>query len=233
MVTTIHMQSSTPWVGRITLFTACDPAADLVAEVAGDMAADQGADRLAQGAVLEALSHIGVLRIEALGIADREFQAVVPRQIDQFVGLLQGQRQRLLQEHVLARAQAVAGHGKVGRLRGRGDEIGVDGVDRQQLLVVVRRRLGAGVLGDLVKALGLDLGDMQFVDQRAVGAGIGTDSPAPAGTDDADVDPFHPRRSPFSVRFRDLETAAHGPRTPEALFETTFQDVILESHLYE
>src|SRR5262249_11109796 len=59
-----------------------DAAADLLAETACDVAADQGGARLADGAAADAAAPVGVLRIEALRIADRELEIFVLRNSD-------------------------------------------------------------------------------------------------------------------------------------------------------
>src|SRR5258708_38536756 len=51
-----------------------DAAADLRAQAARDVPADERAHRLADGAVADQLPHVGVLRVEALRIADGELE---------------------------------------------------------------------------------------------------------------------------------------------------------------
>src|SRR5262249_779339 len=76
-------------------------------------------------------------------------------------------------------------------LRGRGNIDGVDLLDVEQLAPFGRglARIGRG--GDLGKPLRLDLGNIEAVDERVRRAGVGTDAPAPAGADDADVYSAH------------------------------------------
>src|SRR5258708_34621879 len=79
-----------------------DAAADLRAQAARDVPADERAHRLADGAVADQLPHVGVLRVEALRIADGELEVFAFGELDQFIGLGELERDRLLEEHVLA-----------------------------------------------------------------------------------------------------------------------------------
>ena len=83
------------------------------------MPAHHGTHRLAQRAVGDAFLDVGLLRIEALGVADGEFALAAPRDLDELVGLVHLHRDRLLEEDVLAGEEAGAGHRVVRRLRGR------------------------------------------------------------------------------------------------------------------
>ncbi len=83
-----------------------DAPADLVADRARDVAAHQRGDGPPEGAVLQALLHVGVFRVEALRVADGELQARLAGQRHQLVGLLQLEPHRLLEEGVLAGEEA-------------------------------------------------------------------------------------------------------------------------------
>ena len=97
-------------------------ARDLLAERARQMPADQHRHDLAERAVDDLLLGVGDLGVEALRIADGEFQVVALGEHDQLVGLPQFQRDRLFQHHVLAGLQAVARDRiVVGLRRGRDD----------------------------------------------------------------------------------------------------------------
>ena len=159
-------------------------AADLLAEAAGDVAAHQRAHRTAERAVLDAALDVGVLGIEALRITDREFELPPAGDGNQVVGFVQLHRDRLFEEHVLARKQALARDGVVGGLgRGRNQD-GVDGGDFQQIAIVGRRRARIRLLRDFREPLGPRFRDVQLVDEGIGRARLGADAAAPAGADD-------------------------------------------------
>src|SRR6185437_16619461 len=83
-------------------------ARDLLAELTRQMAADQHRDDLAERTVSDLLLGERDLWIEALRIADGEFQIVAARQLDQLVGFPQFERDRLFQHDVLAGLEAIA-----------------------------------------------------------------------------------------------------------------------------
>src|SRR5258706_551342 len=72
--------------------------------------------------VANRLPHVGALGIEALRVADGELEAAFAGELDQFVGFRELERDRLLEEHVLAGGEAVARHREVRRL-GRGGDV--------------------------------------------------------------------------------------------------------------
>jgi hypothetical protein len=100
--------------------------------------AHQRAHRFSDGAVADALAYVGVLRVEALRVADRELQ--VFRQLDQFIGLGKLERDRLLEEDVLACGQEIARDRIVRALRRRGDVDRVDVLFQQLLVIGCRTR---------------------------------------------------------------------------------------------
>ena len=164
---------------------------DLLAEVARQVAADHDADRLAQRAVGDLLLRVGELGAEALRIADGELEVAAPGQFDQFVGLVQGERDRLLQQHMLARAQAVAGDGEV-RVLGRGGDVNdVDCGVLDDVAVVWRGGGGVGELVDLRQAIGPDFAHVQPIDQRRTRKRLRADAAAPAGADHRHLDLTH------------------------------------------
>ena len=112
------------------------PARDLLAERPRQMPADQHRHHLAERAVDDLLLGVGDLGVEALRIADGEFQVVALGEHDQLVGFPQLERDRLLQHHVLAGAQAVARDRVVVRFRRGRDEHHRDVVVVDDVLVV-------------------------------------------------------------------------------------------------
>ncbi len=161
---------------------------DLLAEAAADMAAHQRADRLAERAVGRALFDVREFRVEALRVADREFERILARDRDELVGLVQLDCNRLFEEHMLAGGQGIARHGEVQHFRRGRDHHGVDRIVMQNLLIVGSGRLGARRFSDFSEALGPRFGQVQGFDQRMRGAGFGAYAAAPAGAYDADVD---------------------------------------------
>jgi hypothetical protein len=150
----------------------------------------------------DALLNVGLLRVEALGIADGELEVLAPRDVEQFVGLAQLHGDGLFQEHVLAGQQAVARHGVMGGLRRRGNVDRVDLLHVEKLAPLGRGLARVGGGGHLGEPSRVDLGDVEAVDQGVGGAGIGADAAAPAGADDADVDPAHGLPQDFRCGWR-------------------------------
>ena len=173
---------------------------DLLAEARGDVTADQAGHRLADGPVEKLLAHIGVFRIEALRIADGEFQVLGLGDLVEFVDLFKSLGDRLFKKDVLAGRQRRLGHREMGRLGRRRDNDRVDILVGEQVLVVRRRRLGIGQILHLGEPLGTVLGDVQFIDERTVGGGFGADAAAPTGADDSNIDSFH-YQSPIALNF--------------------------------
>jgi len=132
-----------------------------------------------------------VFGIEALRVADREFQVLLLGESDQLVGLGELHRDGLLEEHVLARREAVARDRVVRGFRGGRDVHGLDLTVVEQPAIVGDRALGACDLRHLGEALGADLREVQALGQGMGGAGLGTYAAAPARTDDGDSDLFH------------------------------------------
>jgi len=167
------------------------PPGDLLPQLAGDVAAHQAGHHLADAAAADGLAQERHARVEALRVADRELEAALARDADQLVRLGGGLRQRLLDEHVLAGEQRLAGERIVRAFRGGRDDDRVDRRIGQQLAVVEGRGRRIGLGGDFGEPVGPDLGDVQPGHLRACRAGVGANAAAPAGADDADVDLLH------------------------------------------
>ncbi|MNC84728.1 hypothetical protein D3C83_02910 [compost metagenome] len=110
---------------------------------------------------------------------------------DQFVGLMEFQRDRLFEKNVLAGEQAFACHRVVQGLRCRGNITGVDFRDLHQIAVISGCRDRARCRGDFGQPLGPGFGEMQVLHPRICGAGLRPDPAAPAGADNTDIDLFH------------------------------------------
>ena len=82
-------------------------AGDLLAETARQVPAHHYRHRLAQRAVGDLLLGVGDSGVEALRVADREFEIAAPGNLDQFVGLEQFECDRLFEEHMLAGLEAI------------------------------------------------------------------------------------------------------------------------------
>ena len=152
------------------------------------MPAHQRADRLAERAVGRAFFDVGELGVEALRVADREFERVLARDGDQLVGFVQFDRDGFFEEYVLAGSERVARHRKVQHFGRRRDHHRVDRIVMQDLLIIGGGGLRAGGFGHFSQPLGARFREMQALHQRVSGAGLGADAAAPAGADDADVD---------------------------------------------
>src|SRR5262249_49763296 len=182
------------WGGQL------DAAADLVAQPAGDVAADQRADRLADGAVLDRALDVGELRIEPLGVADGEEEALRSREGDELVGFGEGERDRFFQEDVLAREQALLRHRMVGGLGRGADQDRVEIARPEELAGVGGGGGRARPGGDGFGPRPVDLGEVEISNQGGSPARLGPDRAAPAGADDADVDRLHGPSGPWAVR---------------------------------
>src|SRR5581483_2511098 len=110
---------------------------------------------------------------------------------NQLVRLGKLHRDRLLEEHVLARHQALPRHGEVRVLGSGGDVDRLDLLQLQELVVVLGRALRAGFLPHLLQPRGVDVGDVQRADERMPGERLGADAAAPARADHGDFDGFH------------------------------------------
>lgn len=167
------------------------PLGDLGAQTAAQMPADHDGNHIAQRAVSDLLLGVGEFRIEALRVADGELEAPAPGQRDQLVGLPELQRYRLLQEHVLAGAQAIA-RDRIMILLRRGADID-DGDIRvlDDVLIIEGCCGGPRQRLDLRQAVGPDLTDVELVDQRRARQRLRPDAPAPSRADHCDFDPFH------------------------------------------
>ena len=165
-----------------------DAAADLLAEIARDVAAHERAHGPADDAVADLLAHIGELRVEALRIADRELDLLVASERDQLVGFRELERDRFLEEDVLAGGEPVARHGEVRRFRSGGDEDRVDLLDPEKIAIVGHRLVRGGRALHLGEALGPDFGEMQGLHQRICRGGFRANASAPAGADDGHAD---------------------------------------------
>ena len=171
---------------------------DLLAETARDVAAHERADRPADRALGDRLLDECMLGIEALRVADRELETAAVRNCDQLVGLMQFNRDRLFEEHVLSGKQAVACHRIVRALRRSRDIDRLDFLDLEQFAVVRGSGAWAGGLRDLGQAFRTRFGDMQASHQRVTGARLGTNTAAPAGANDCDFHGFHSTSSQWA-----------------------------------
>src|SRR5205823_12327237 len=79
-----------------------DAAADLLAQITGNVPAHQRTHRSSDRAVADRLAHIRELGIEPLRIADRELELAFSGERDELIGLAKIERDRLLEENVLA-----------------------------------------------------------------------------------------------------------------------------------
>jgi hypothetical protein len=165
-----------------------DASSDLVAERAGEMSAHQRRHRPSQRAVRKAFLHVRELGIEPLRVADRELELGRPGERHQLVGLLQLEPHRLLEEHVLARKQAVARERIVSLLGRRGHDDRVHVRTAEELPIVGRGAPGARLLGHLLEPVTVDLAEVQALDQGMGGARPGPEPADPAHADDAHVD---------------------------------------------
>ena len=95
------------------------------------------------------------------------------------------------EQHVLAGAQAVARDRVVVRFRRGGDIDHADIVVLDDVLVVERRRRRLGQRLHFGQPVGLDLADMQLVDQRRTRQRFRANPPAPAGADHRRFHRFH------------------------------------------
>jgi len=155
------------------------------------MPAHHHGDNLAQCAVGNLLLGVGEFRIEPLRIADGEFEPSALGERDQLVGFPQLHRDRLLQEHVLAGFEAVAGDRVMVLLR-RGADIDHGNVGVLDDVAVIERRAGRlGERFDLGEAIRADLANVQLVDQRRARERLGADAAAPAGADHCRFDALH------------------------------------------
>ena len=166
-------------------------ACDLLAERPRQMPAHQHRHDLAERAVLDLLLGVGDLGVEALRIADGEFQVVALGERDQLVGLPQLQRDRLLQHHVLAGLQAVARDRVVVRLRRGRDEHHRDVVVLDDVLIVERRGRGLVARLQLRQPVRLDVADVELVHQRRPREGLDPRAPDPTHADGADFHCLH------------------------------------------
>jgi hypothetical protein len=157
------------------------------------MPADHDRHGLAQRAIGDRLAGVSDFGVEALRIADGEFEIAALRRGDEFVGLEQFHGDRLFQEHVLAGAQTVAGDRKVGVFR-RGADID-DGDVRigEDVAVIQRRGRRMGQRRDLGEPVRPDFADMQLAAQRRARQRLGADASAPAGADDGGFKQVHVR----------------------------------------
>ena len=127
------------------------------------------------------------------------FSAVGLRHADQLVGLVEGQRDRLLQQHVLTRLEqppsssddaGSPGSPRRRRRRCRGCRRSLPSSGRHRRIRLCR---------NLFQACRVDLGQVQFVHQGAARCGDGSNSAAPPGADDAEVDLSHDPSSPLGA----------------------------------
>ena len=167
------------------------PFGDLRAEPAVQMPAHHHRDDLAQRAVGDLLLGVGELRVEPLRIADGEFEPAAFGERDQLVRLPQLERDRFLQQHVLAGFEAVA-RDRVMVLLRRGADIDHGNVRVLDDVVVVERGgRGPRQRLDLGQPVGADFADMQLVDQRRARERLRADAAAPAGADHCHFDSLH------------------------------------------
>jgi hypothetical protein len=170
--------------------------------------------RLAQRAVGDLLPGIGDLRIEALRVADGEFEIAAPGDLDQLVGLEQFERDRLFQEHMLAGLEAIARDRiVVGFRRGR-DVDHADPVVVDDVAIVRCRRRRVGQRLDLGQTVGPDFTDVKLVDDRGARQRFGPYASAPASSDDRDFDLLHAFLPVFLSDRRRRSVAAQSARTP-------------------
>ncbi len=167
------------------------PAGDLLAERPRQMPAHQNRHHLAERAVDDLLLGVGDLLVEALRIADGEFQVVALGDRDQLVGFPKLQRDRLLQHHVLAGAQAVARDRIVVRFRRGRDEHHRDVVVVDDVLIVERRGRGPIARLQFRQPVRLDVAEVELVHQRRPGEGLDPRSPDPTYADCTDFDLLH------------------------------------------
>src|SRR5262245_31589177 len=109
------------------------------------MPADHDAHWFAERGVGDFLLGVGDLGVEALRVADREFEVATPGQADQLVGFVEGQGNGLFQKNVLAGAQAVARNRIMRALRRGGDVDRLDAWVGDDVAIVEG---GAGRLGE-------------------------------------------------------------------------------------
>ena len=160
------------------------------------MPAHHDRDELAQRAVGDLLLGVGDLGIEALRIADGEFEVAALGERDQFVGLPQLHGDRFFKEHVLAGLEAVARNRKMGVLRRGADIDDADRVIVDDILIVERGACRIGQRLDLGEPVGPDFADVQLLHQRRARQRLGADAAAPAGADDRDFELVHGRFLP-------------------------------------
>ena len=139
------------------------------------------------------------------------FSPFLPAMRDQLVGLPKLQRDRLFQEHVLARHEGIARHRIMRRLRRRADIDRLDAGDIQKLAIIGDGGRGAGRGADLRKPLRARLGNVQAIDQRAHGQRLGPYPAAPARPDDGNIDC---PQNPLPLRAYTYPRVDHASRTP-------------------
>ena len=114
-----------------------------------------------------------------------------PGQRDQLVRLPELQRDRLFQKHVLAGAEAVA-RDRVMILLRRGADIHYGNIRiLEDVLIIEGGRGRPGERLDLGQAVGPDLTNMKFVDERRARQRLRPDPTAPARADHSYFDSFH------------------------------------------
>src|SRR5437870_5700665 len=108
---------------------------------------------------------VGVPGIEPLGVAEAELGPGGARRLNQLVGVLELEADGLLEQHVLARHQAVARERIVGRFRRGRDDDGVDVGAGQQLTIIGGRGPGPRLLGHTLEP---GLVDLAEIDRKSV-----------------------------------------------------------------
>ena len=132
-----------------------------------------------------------LLGVEPLRVADGELERRPLGQRDQLVGLVERERDRLLQQHVLAGLEGGLGDRVVGRLRRGRDHHRLDVGVGHQLLPVVGGGGRVGLACHLGQPLRLDLGQVERPHERALGGGDGADATAPTRSDHGYIDLTH------------------------------------------
>ncbi len=155
------------------------------------MTADHHVDDLSELALGDRFLGIGHFGVEALRIADREFDVLLAGNGDQFIGFPELQRDRFFEQDVLARLEAIARDRIVRTLRCGRDVDDLDLGIGDDVLVVERGGDGVGQCLYFGETLGLDFADMQAVYQGGFGERFRPDATAPTGANNCNFDLSH------------------------------------------